>query len=256
MGHKRLHFATGILLATLVLASSSQAAPDAQQPPTAADREIRVELFSRRQTTLSGEMDAHIVRLPFAEGSEFKQGEILVTLDCAMEKSRLDRAQAVLESAQAKVEVNARLTKFNAGNQLDERQAEADFKRAKAEREMIQVQIGKCQIRAPYPGRVTNLLAKEHQYIQADKPLLEIQDNEALETVFIMPSHWLSRFHLNDSFQVHIDDTQKSYSAKITTFGAKVDAVSQSIKVSGRIQGIFPELLPGMSGHLLLANPQ
>jgi hypothetical protein len=54
---------------------------------------------------------------------------------------------------------------------------------------------------------------------------------------------------------VRIDETGKTYPAKVTRLGAKVDPVSQSVKVVAAIDGSFPELIAGMSGKIALTPP-
>ena len=54
---------------------------------------------------------------------------------------------------------------------------------------------------------------------------------------------------------MRIDETGQSYPAKVLRIGAKVDPVSQSVKLAAAINGKFPELIAGMSGTVLLAPP-
>jgi multidrug efflux pump subunit AcrA (membrane-fusion protein) len=51
-------------------------------------------------------------------------------------------------------------------------------------------------------------------------------------------------------FRVTLDEVAKTYQAEITRVGGKVDPVSQTIKVYGRITDKADELLPGMSGAI------
>lgn len=54
---------------------------------------------------------------------------------------------------------------------------------------------------------------------------------------------------------MHIEETDKTYAAKITRLGGRVDPVSQTIKVFGEISGAAPELMAGMSGRANIAAP-
>lgn len=70
-----------------------------------------------------------------------------------------------------------------------------------------------------------------------------------------MPSRWLVWLKPGHSFQVAIDETGKTYPAKVQRIGARVDPVSQSVKLSAAIDGKFPELIAGMSGRVALTPP-
>ncbi|MEO5362911.1 MAG: efflux RND transporter periplasmic adaptor subunit [Magnetococcus sp. DMHC-8] len=208
----------------------------------------RVELFSKRRTQLSSNMAARVARIAPREGRRFDKGEVLVALDCAMEMAQMQRARAVLEAAEAKSQVNDRLSRLQATSKLEERVAQAEAAQARAELAIIQVKIDQCQLRAPFAGRVISLSAQEHQYVKAGDPLMEILDEQSLEVVFLLPSRQLPQLTVGDRFQVFIEETQRTYPAQIVAFGALIDSVSQSVKVFGTIDGQFPDLLPGMSG--------
>jgi membrane fusion protein, multidrug efflux system len=51
-------------------------------------------------------------------------------------------------------------------------------------------------------------------------------------------------------------ETDKTYPARITRLGGRVDPISQSIKVIGEITAHAPELMAGMSGRASIAPPQ
>ena len=55
--------------------------------------------------------------------------------------------------------------------------------------------LGKCQISAPYAGRIAEQKIREQQYAQAGQPLLDIIDDSVLELEFLVPSRWLSWLH-------------------------------------------------------------
>ena len=85
--------------------------------------------------------------------------------------------------------------------------------------------------------------------------MLDIIDDSVLELEFLVPSHWLSWLRVGGKFEVQIDETRKSYPAKFIRIGARVDPVSQSVKVAAAIDGKFPELIAGMSGRVQVTTP-
>ena len=53
-------------------------------------------------------------------------------------------------------------------------------------------------------------------------------------------------------FQFRVSETNKSYPAKVVQRGAQVDAVSRSIIMIGRTLARHKELIPGMSGIVII----
>jgi hypothetical protein len=82
-----------------------------------------------------------------------------------------------------------------------------------------------------------------------------MEDDGVLETEFLVPSSWLNWLKTGTAFAVEIDETRKSYPARFIRIGARVDPVSQSIKVAGAIDGHHAELMAGMSGSVKIQQP-
>ena len=112
-----------------------------------------------------------------------------------------------------------------------------------------------ARIYAPFAGRVAEQRVREQQYVQAGQPLLDILDDSVLELEFLVPSVWLRWVKPGGAFEVQIDETRKTYPARFTRLGARVDPVSQSVKAVAAIHGRFPELMAGMSGRVLITPP-
>jgi len=202
---------------------------------------------------LSAEIPARIDHLTVREGERFKEGQLLVGLDCALQRAQADEARAALGAAEKTKAVNKRMVELNSGGVLEADLATAEAAKAQAKLQSAQVIISKCAISAPFPGRVVEQKVREHQYVQAGQPMLDILDDHALEVEFIVPSRWLAWLKTGGAFQVAVDETAKSYPAKLTRIGARVDPVSHSLKVIGEITGTFPELMAGMSGQVVIA---
>jgi len=240
--------------AAAATASKVQAAPDTAKP--ALERqEIRAQLMPRRYTTIAAEIGAKISRLPVGEGGSFKAGQMLVSFDCSLQQAQLQKAQAELQGAVQTHSTNIRLQELNSVGQLEVDLSKSSENKFRAEVNANRTMLGKCSISAPFSGRVAEQKAREQQYVQPGQALLDIIDDSVLELEFLVPSRWLSWLHIGGKFQIYIDETQKSYPAKFIRIGARIDPVSQSIKVAAAIDGKFSELIAGMSGRVQITPP-
>jgi membrane fusion protein (multidrug efflux system) len=237
-------------------AARPASAPAAQTPAAAADpREIRAQLAPRRYTTIAAEIGAKINRLPVREGGMFSAGQTLVLFDCALQRAQLEKAKAVLVGAEKTYQANRRLAELNSIGKVELDLSEADVIKNRAEVSATTAMLGKCSIPAPFPGRVAEQKAREQQYVQPGQALLEIIDDSVLELEFIVPSRWLAWLKPGHSFKVAIDEVGKTFPAKVQRIGARVDPVSQSVKLMATIDGKFPELVAGMSGRVTMTPP-
>lgn len=228
----------------------------ATQPKPAMERqEIRAQLLPRRYTTVAAEIGAKINRLPVPEGAAFKAGQLLVSFDCSLQQAQLQKAQAELDGADQTLKSNQRLAELNSVGQLELDLSRSAVGKAKAEVGANRAVLGKCGVAAPFAGRIAEQKVREQQYVQPGQALLDIIDDSVLELEFLVPSNWLSWLRVGGKFQVQIDETRKSYPAKFIRIGARVDPVSQSVKVAAAIDGKFPELIAGMSGRVQVTPP-
>lgn len=211
-------------------------------------REVRGQLSPRHHTVLSSELPALITTLDLREGESFKKGILLVGFDCAVYDAQLQKARAAAKAAECRHKVNTRLDQLNAVSTLEVEQAENLLAEAAAQVRIMEAHVDKCEIRAPFSGRIVKRLADPYQYTIAGTPLLEILDPRDLEIQLIVPSAWLGRIDKTTDFEFYVEENKKSYPARVIRMGTRVDPVSQSILVVGKIKGRAPDLLPGMSG--------
>jgi len=150
---------------------------------------------------------------------------------------------------------NKRLSELNSVGKVELELSEAEVIKNRAEVSAMSTMLGKCSIAAPFSGRIAEQKAREQQYVQPGQPLLEIIDDSVLELEFIVPSRWLAWLKAGHPFQVVIDEVGRSFPARVQRIGARVDPVSQSVKLTATIDGKFPELVAGMSGRVSMQPP-
>ena len=243
------------LLALFAAGANAQPAAAPAAKAGLERQEIRAQLLPRRFTTIAAEIGAKINRLPVAEGAAFKAGQLLVSFDCSMQQAMLRKAQAERSGAEQTLESNRRLAELHSIGQLELNLSKSALQKADAEVGIQQAVLAKCDIPAPFAGRIAEQKVRSQQFVQPGEALLEILDDSVLELEFLVPSAWLGWLKSGQRFAVEIDETGKSYPARFTRLGARIDPVSQSIKVGAAIDGSFPELLAGMSGRIRLAPP-
>jgi RND family efflux transporter MFP subunit len=215
---------------------------------------IRTQLAAQNDVEISSEVAAKIARLPLKEGEAFAKGDLLVAFDCGLYQAQQRKAEATAAAASREAEVTRKLASLHSVGVLEVAQAEARAKEAAADAAYMRTTVGKCSIHAPFAGRVAKREAAPFEYVTPGKPLLEILDTGTLEVKLIVPSRWLAKLKPGASFTVHVDDLGKDYPAQVVRLGARIDPVSQTVSISGRIEGRHDELLPGMSGWASFPN--
>ena len=213
-----------------------------------SNNRIRAQLVPFQQTTLSAEIAANIAKLPLREGESFSKEQLLVEFDCALLNAQLNKTEASAEVALEGLKVSKRLEELNSISSLEVNQAAAKAKETEAEREAMKVNVSKCSLAAPFSGRIAKLFVDAHQYVTPGKPLMDVVDTSRLEVRLIVPSVWLAWLKPDSRFSIQIEELGRIYQARVVRLGARIDPVSQSLPITGVIEGVHGELLPGMSG--------
>lgn len=217
--------------------------------------DIRAQLTPRDYTTLAAEIGAKVEKIGAREGERFSKSQVLIGFDCSVNRAQLDEARAAQSAADKTLAVNRRLLELQTIGKLENDVSVAEADKARAKVAAMSAMVSKCAVTAPFDGRVVEQKVRSQQYVQPGQALLDILDDSVLELDFVVPSKWLVWLKPGHAFQVAIDETVRTYPVKLTRVGARIDPVSQTVKVTGAIGGHFPELSAGMSGKVLLSPP-
>ena len=220
-----------------------------------SDYDARGVVIPNAEVTLGAGIAARIKLMPFKAGEEFRKGEALVVFDCARQKADLRGAKANLAKASSHHTSKKRLKARGAAGSQEVRDAASDMEVAKATVDGLQEVINLCKIDAPFNGRVVERHAQTHEIPAANAPILTVVDDSTLEVDLIVPSTWLRWVNQGTRFEFDVDELGRSYTAQVDRLGAKVDAVSQTIKITGTFVDRPGNVLTGMSGTAKFAPP-
>ena len=215
---------------------------------------VRAQLTAANYTTIASEISAKVALVQYKDGESFKKNDTLIKLECSIQSAQLERAQAAFNISQRNYLANRKLLNHGAVSRLEVENAESELQKSSAELAELKAINSKCVITAPFDGKVVEQRIRPEQFVQAGQAILEILDQSSLEVEFIAPSYWYAAVKINDILHIDIDETKKTYPIKVDRIGAKIDAISQTVKITAVIDGSFKELTPGMSGSIKNTN--
>lgn len=219
-------------------------------------KSIQTVLVSEQEAMIASPISGRISTLSLHDGDLFKKGDVLAAFDCTIEKAQLEKTQAQLSMAAARLKAQQKLQELKAGSKIDFLIARAESRRARAEVSEYKSRLNFCTIKAPFAGRITGRNANPFESIEAGKPLLKISSLKNLQAQLLVPSNWLNDIKIGSALHLKIHENGKSYPAHIIRIGGAVDAVSQSIMMVAQLDETQEELLPGMSGTALFEDAE
>lgn len=213
-------------------------------------QEIRAQLRPIQYTTLSAEIGAVVKRILVREGQRFDAGTPLIQLDCGLNEAQAAKSRAELAGAERSLKGNQRLSELNAAGMMELDLAKNAVDKSRAELQISETQLSKCEIKAPFAGIIAEQRIREQQYVQPGTPLIDVLDDSGYELEFLAPSAWISRLQLNQVIRIQIDEARRVANARVLRISPRIDPVSQSIKVTASLEGPISDLKAGMSGRL------
>lgn len=217
--------------------------------------EIRGLIKPLREAVLSTDVIAKIANISVKDGDHFKQGQVLIQFDCSRQTAELRAAEAETKARKMMFSNNQDLSQFNAVGSLELEVSKAQFDKALAELNVIKARNQECIIKAPWSGRVTEVNAHAYEVVGPGREIMKILDDDSLEIEMIVPSNWLSWLKPGIGFPITVDETGDNYEIKISRVGARVDPVSQTIRIFASFKDDVSNVLAGMSGTIVFDLP-
>ena len=220
-------------------------------PAYSQDMESRALVVASQEAVLSSELAARIENIAVKEMQRFNKGDLLIQFNCSLYEAQKDVVSANSNSALIKLKSDEQMLQMRSIGKYELELSISEYEKAKSELRIAELNVERCQIKAPFDGAVEEVIVNTYETIQPQVELMKIIQTDILELEMVVSSEWVSWLKIGHPIKVYIDEIQKEFNASISGIGANVDAVSQTIQLKGTITDASPALLPGMSGRVV-----
>lgn len=217
---------------------------------------VRAQLVPVQHSVISSELSARIESVGFQIGDHVEKGDVLVEFDCAALFAQQKIYQSQKRVSELNLSIKQRLLELNNVGAQELGLATAEFESSSAQLEIVDLQVGQCVIEAPYRSVVVARNADPYEYVNIGDELVEIMGTPELEVLLVAPSEWLKWLRKGSTFNIYVDEIESSFSGSIVRLGGRVDPVSQTILLWGRVDNPSNLALPGMSGSIRFDETQ
>ncbi len=158
-------------------------------------REASAQVVSLNLARIAAEVPARIDNIPVEPGQRIARNAVVARLDCTDLKIAAQRAQASLESAQARLKLAQQqfqrsrelaTRNFISNDALEAKQTDvavvaAEVRLNQATHAAAQRDVGKCTLRSPFPAIVEARLAQVGELASAGTPIVQLWDTSRLQ---------------------------------------------------------------------------
>lgn len=239
--------------AAVAPAESAKTEPES---PAVDENLVRGVVNASSESTIASKMTARITAMPYGEGQSFPAGALLARFDCSQINAELNAAKAATAAYRKSYDTNVELDLYEAVGKNEVAVSKANLGKAEAEANAVAAQLSDCEVRAPFAGKVVEQIAHAKEIAASGQPLLKIQSGREVELELIVPSNWLTWLQPGAAFAFKIDETGNVIRGKVKRFGASVDPVSKTIRITGIVTERNGLVLAGMSGSATFDDPR
>ena len=171
-----IRYAMAAMAALVLMASWASA----EQYPVVVEAESRA--------VLAAELEGVLTYLEVDVGDPVKNGAVLAEVyhqDRLLHRQRLEATRTYLEVL---VENLTRLNEKGLATDEELAKAEMDLKVNAKEIEIVESQINRARVRAPFSGTVVIRHIQPHEWVQPGQPVVEIYDPRKLRVVADIPA--------------------------------------------------------------------
>ncbi len=210
-------------------------------------------LEANEQIEIRSEVSGVVEQINFEEGAKIPEGKVLVKVNDIELRAQLAR----VKSAENLASENARRAKLllekQAISQEEYDLAGADYQSSKAQTQLIQAQLSKTVIRAPFSGTIGLRNISKGTYVTPNTIIAKLVNTQKLKLTFSIPEKYASRIKVDGTFTFTTANSKEEHTAKIYAIEPEVDIATRTLKMRAEVDNSDGSLYPGMFVNVTLA---
>jgi membrane fusion protein (multidrug efflux system) len=202
-------------------------------------------ILASEEVELRSEVAGKVIALPFREGARVRKGDLLVKINDADLRAQLLRARSRLELATQREERQRKLREINgvSADQVDE--ARNELTAATAEVALLEANLQKTEVRAPFNGVIGIRLVSEGSYISSATLVARLQDMSFVKIDFSVPEKYAPQVRVGMPITFTIEGTSEVFNGTVYAIEPKIDPATRSLRVRARSSNESGRILPG-----------
>jgi membrane fusion protein, multidrug efflux system len=202
-----------------------------------------------RGVDLTVEVSGIVAKILFAANQRVVAGQVLLTLDDAVQQADLAAAKAEAALAGQALDRALELQKRNVGSEVAVEAARAASTSRSAQVEKLQAVVDQKQIRAPFAGTIGIPRVEAGQYITPGATVATLQDLDTMRVDFVVPEQRLGELRIGQPVAFGLSSGNMSYKGAITGIDPKVNAATRLVSVRASIDNPDASLTPAASSR-------
>jgi len=235
--------------------SAPTAAPTQKTLRVRAHRVVSSQLTERLATTgtvraneeveIVSEISGKISDFHFKEGSAVAAGQLLLKIDDSELLADRQRALYRVELAERAEARQQQLLDDGVISSETYDVALGELNVLRAELQLIEAQLLKTEIRAPFSGIIGLRWVSPGSYLTSQTRIASLNDLDPVKLDFTVPERYSALMKVGDEMSFRVDGFERAFPGTIYAIEPSVDAATRSLRVRARCPNSDGALIPG-----------
>ena len=194
---------------------------------------------------LSSEASGKITAIYFREGERVKKGDLLLTINDADLQAQLQRLKYQETLLVEREFRQRRLLEKEAVSQEVYDRALADLNTNRAEMQMLEAQIAKTRVKAPFDGIIGLRLVSEGSYITPNMRIASLVKMQPVKIEFSIPERYASDVNTGNTISFTIGNSAKTFTAGVYAIEPMIDQATRTLRMRALYANSNLDVIPG-----------
>jgi membrane fusion protein (multidrug efflux system) len=209
-------------------------------------------VLSNESLELKSEINGKITRIAFDEGSHVKKGDVLVRINDEEVRAQLMKEKYNQKLNQDNEFRQRKLLEKDAISQEEYDNALNRLNTTKADVQVLEAQLAKTQLQAPFDGVIGLRYISEGAYISPNTIIATLYNNSPAKIEFSIPSRYSSLVSAGKEIYFKIEGDTIPYQGKVYAIEPRIDPETRTLKLRAMADNSKGTLLPGQFVELEL----
>jgi membrane fusion protein (multidrug efflux system) len=216
------------------------------------DLNVSGSIEANEQVQIRSEVAGLVRAVNFKEGSDVTKGDLLIKIDNRELKAQLLQAETKVKLA-AQIETRARkLLKSEAISQEEYENANAELRLLQAQTQLIEAQLSKTEIRAPFSGRIGLTNISIGSYITPSTEIVTLLSVNPVKITFSIPEKYAQMVKIGSEISFTTAGNSEVFTAKIYAKEPAIAVATRALILKAKAQNNSRLLLPGSFANINL----
>ncbi len=201
---------------------------------------------------LSAEASGIIMEIYFEEGREVQEGDLLLKINDSELQAQKQRAEFRLNLAEQREERQRRLLERGGISQEDYDATLNEVNVLRSEVRLINAQIDKTEIRAPFSGIIGLKYVSKGSYIGPNTRIASLQEVDPIKIDFSVPERYISRVTVGDNIQFTVQGVDSTFTGEVYAIEPRINTQTRTLQIRAISENPSNLLYPGAFANIVL----